>query len=168
MRTIESLKEELSTLAKRARSLKTKKAQSKAWDAVRAVDREIFLMLCEQRNKYATYSLRGTVERFTDGDRDVFVRMSDGSTSWISPTSDAVSKSWYEHTCCVSYIDGQQVVVEFEIDVDGDRHCLTRTPRRVHGGTLNEQKYAELCKRTDLAFFKYPTGTSGLFSSKGA
>ena len=92
--------------------------------------------------------------------------MADGSRTHASPTSDVVSKSWYGFTCCVNYVKGQEVIVEFEVDVDSDRLVLIAVPRRVFGGTLDEAKYAELCKRDNLAFFKYPgsNGVTGLFA----
>lgn len=166
--TFQELKQAIRAESIRARGLKTKKAQQRAWDKVRSLEREVLGMLYEARSKYAPYSIKATVQYFHDGDDHILTRTADGESCWISPTSDEVSKSWYGSTCCVSYSKGQDVVIEIEVDVDSDRLCLIHVPRRVRGGTLNEAKYAELCKRTDLAFFKYPSGMSGLFSSKGA
>ncbi len=160
---------ELKTLIKtestRAYNLKTKKARSKAWDKVRDLERQALNILYAQRDIYSTQSMKCTVRHFTDGDEHFLVESPYGSL-WLSPTSDAVSKSWYSHTCCVQYTKGQTIIVEFEIDVS-DRLSLEIIPKRIHGGTLNETKYAELCQRGNLAFFKYPDGhMSGLFASK--
>lgn len=160
------LKEQIKAARSRAYSLKTKKAQTKAWAAVRELEREALTLLYAARDRYATQSIKGTVVRFTDSDDHVCVTTALG-TMWISPTSDAVSKSWYGQTCCVQYSNGQEIIIEIETDVNSDRLFLELIPRRVFGGTLNEAKYTELCKRTNLAFFKYPNGhMSGLFASK--
>lgn len=142
----------------RARAFKSKSAQTKAWNKVYAFEHEAFDLLYAACDKYALYSIRGTVQHFHDGEQNVFVKLDDGTTIWICPTNDVVSKSWYANTCCVSYKSGQNIIVEFEVNVDNDRLCLYQIPKRVYGGTLNEIKFRELDRRTDLAFFKHSTG----------
>jgi hypothetical protein len=164
---MDQLKSKLEAATERAHSLKTKKAQTKAWNVVREIRHEILMLLYAARDTYAPYSMQGTVRWFHAGDDHVCIRLSDNSSTYANPMSDAVSKSWYGHTCCVEYTAGQAVVVEFEVDVDSDRLCLVRIPKRIYGGTLNEAQFAELDKRTDLAFFKHSSGgMTGLFASK--
>lgn len=165
---MDELREQISLAEQRARSLKTKKAQQRAWDKVRELKRELFKHLTERRDKYATFSVKGTViadnshcmaEHFgVDTPNGIF---------WISPTCDVLSKSWYASTCCIEYVKGQEVIIEMDVDINwqstADRLCAY--PKRVYGGLLNEEKYAELCKRGNLAFFKYLDGhMSGLFA----
>lgn len=150
----------------RAYNLKTKKAREKAWDKVRSLERQALDILYAQRAKYSTQSMKCTVSHFTEGSDNFLVESPYGSL-WLSPTSDAVSKSWYGHTCCVQYTKGQTIVVEFEIDVSTDGLFLEILPKRIHGGTLNASKYVELCQRGNLAFFKSPNGhMSGLFATE--
>ncbi len=160
------LKESLAAAESKARSLKTKKAQTKAWNVVRELRHEILMLLYGQRDAFQTHSVKATVRWFHAGDDHVCISTPYG-TLYASPTSDAISKSWYGHTCCVEYTEGQELIVEIDVDVDSDRLCLEVIPKRIYGGKLNESQYAELCKRTDLAFFKYPNGgMTGLFASK--
>jgi hypothetical protein len=127
------------------------------------------MLLYAQRDAYATHSVKATVRWFHAGDDHVCIATPYG-TLYANPTSDVVSKSWYGHTCCVEYVEGQELVIEIEVDVDSARLCLELIPRRIYGGTLNETQYTELCKRDDLAFFKYPgsDGVTGLFARGGA
>lgn len=159
------LKTQIQAAQDRARSLKTKAAQAKAYAKVRELRSQALDLLYGQRDAFARMSVKGTVLWFHAGDDYVRIETPYGSLL-ANPTSDEVSKSWYGHTCCVEYTAGQTVILELEVDVDSDRLCLKLIPKRILGGTLNEEQYAELCKRDDLAFFKYPgsTGVTGLFA----
>jgi hypothetical protein len=163
---MDSLREQIKAARQRAYSLKTKKAQRKAWDKVHELERELFRLLCEQRDRYARFSVKGTV--ISDNSHcmsDTFGVDTPNGIFWVSPTCDELSKSWYSSTCCVEYSKGQEVIIEMEVDVNHDRLTLHAYPKRVYGGILNETKYAELCKKGNLAFFKYPDGhMSGLFA----
>lgn len=163
-----NLKEKLSIAREKAKLFKTKKAQTKAWAVVREIEHEILTILYAQRDAFAVHSVKATVCWFHAGDDHIALNTPYGSL-YGSPTSDIVSKSWYGSTCCVEYTKGQNVVVEIDVDVDSERLCLMVIPKRIYGGTLNEVQYAELCKRTNLAFFKYPTGgMTGLFAQTKA
>jgi len=157
------LRTQLEAAQKRAYSLKTKKAQTKAFLVVRELRDQILNGLYEQSNKYAKHSVKATVRVAYSGDDSLFD--TEYGSFWISPANDELTKSWYEHTSCIEYTEGQSVVIEFDVEVDSDRLCIYRIPKRVYGGRVNEAQYAELCKRDDLAFFKYPnsTGVTGLF-----
>ncbi len=164
--TLLELKELIKVESSRAYNLKTKKAQKKAWDKVRTLERQALDILFEQSKGISTQSMKCTVRSFHAGSDHFLVEGPYGSL-WLSPTSDAVSKSWYSHTCCVQYSEGQQIVVEFDTEVNLDKLFLEIVPKRIYGGTLNESQYAELCQQDNLAFFKYPEGNmSGLFSNK--
>lgn len=162
-----NLKIQIKEAEARAYKLKTKKAQTKAWNKIKELSRELWLLLCEERNKYAEHSVKGTVivDNSHCMSEYIMVKTAEYGILHVSPSNDILSKSWYPSMCCVEYAEGQQVIVECDIDFDrngADRLCVY--PKRVHGGVLNESKYAELCQRDDLAFFKYPDGRmSGLF-----
>lgn len=161
---MQALKDSLKVAETRARSLKTKKAQAKAWEAYREIKREIFRLLCDERNKFARHSVKGIVKTFSAGNDHFLVETPYGSM-WVSPTGDALTKSWYAHTCCIEYTVGQEIIIEIEIDLADDGMRLGSFPKRIHGGTVNESQYGELCKKGNLAFFKYPEGhMSGLFA----
>ncbi len=160
--TIQELKNQAEQLRTKARSLKTKKAQSKAYDSARELENQAWIKLCDERNKYGKFSFKAVVNHFSAGSENYLVDTPYGHM-WLSPTADILSKSWYAHTCCIEYTKGQTVVVEASIDVNSDRLSLEVVPGKVTGGTVNETKYLELCQRDNLAFFKYPAGITGLF-----
>ncbi len=163
---MKQLREQIEALKSKGYSLKTKKAQMKCFDKVRELERELFFKLCDQRDKFQNHSVKAIVRWFHEGDDQVALRTPYG-TLYGSPTSDVVSKSWYGSTCCVQYQEGQEVIIEIEIDVDMESLYLQLIPKRIYGGILNETKYIDLCKQDNLAFFKYPNGhMSGLFSQK--
>lgn len=156
------LREEIKLAETKARNLKTKKAQSKAWDKVRELEHKLFIELCDLRDTYSTFSFKATVisdNKHSMAD-DIMVKSPFG-TLHLSPTNDVESKSWYPQTCCVEYTNNQTVIVEVTVDVVDLK--LQLFPKQLIGGTLNTSKYEELCKKDDLAFFKYPTGMTGLF-----
>lgn len=164
------LKEALEVAKSKARSLKTKKAQAKAWAKVREIEHEILFGeggLYEQAKPYAVHSVKGTVRRFYAGCEDVLVDTTEYGSMWVSICSDVLTKSWYPHTSCIEFTEGQEVVLEITIEVNSDRLCLNAVPGHISGGKVNEEQYAELCKNTNLAFFKYPNsnGVTGLFAS---
>lgn len=166
---MEALRLEIKAARTRAYGLKTKKAQVKAWARVRELERELLTHLYAARDTFHTHSVRGTVLSAHAGDDYMIVRTPYGALH-PCPTSDVLSKSWYAHTCCVEYTVGQEVILEIEVDVNSEYLTLELIPKRIYGGTLNAAQYAELDKRTDLAFFKHSNsdGVTGLFSTKGA
>src|SRR5271154_1152614 len=111
---MKAIKEQIKAAEQRARSLKTKSAQTKAWKVVHELKHELFMLLAEERNKYATHSVKGTVI----GDNShcmsdyIMVKTEAYGILHASPTSDVLSKSWYAHTCCVEYSQGQEVILE--------------------------------------------------------
>jgi hypothetical protein len=161
--TLQDLKLDIEEQSTRFYNLKTKKGKEKARDAIRDLEMEALTILDEQCSKYATFSIKGTVVHFTAGDEYVCVKTKEFGTIWIDPTSDELSKSWYASTCCVEYIEGREIIIEIDTEVNMDTLCLNIIPKRTYGGTINENQYLELCKEKNLAFFKYPAGMSGLF-----
>ena len=103
MNDIELLKQDMRIAESKARSLKTKKAQEKAWTRVRELEHSIFIKLCNERDLYGEFSFKGTVKSFSGGDE--FLIETPYGHIWLSPTSDVLSKSWYSHTCCVEYTE---------------------------------------------------------------
>jgi hypothetical protein len=167
MSSLNTLKEQIAAVRTKARSLKTKAAQQKQYTKARELEHQALMLLFAARDSYAVHSVKGTV-RWSHAGQDNFAVSTPYGTLHPSPTSDVLSKSWYGQTCCVEYTEGQQVILEIKVDVDMERLCLEVIPSRVIGGTLNATQYAELDKRTDLAFFKHSnsTGVTGLFASK--
>lgn len=168
MTTFNELKEAIELEKSRFYSLKTKKAKEKSRQRIRDLRTKALLEhLYPARDAYATHSVRGTVIDSTGRGDEIAMKTEEYGLLWISPCNDILSKSWYPNTCCVEYSRGQSVVIECDIDVDSDRLCLIVVPKRIYGGTLNEERYNELCKQDNLAFFKYPDGhMSGLFANK--
>ncbi|GAC1501890.1 MAG: hypothetical protein NVS1B10_06360 [Candidatus Saccharimonadales bacterium] len=157
--SIRELKGQAQQLRAKARSFKTKKAQQKAYKAARELEDQVWIRLCDERDKYGKFSFRATVIHFRPKEDRYLVDTPYGSM-WLSPTSDVLSKSWYAHTCCIEYTVGQTITVEAIVDVNSDRLTLEVVPGKVTGGTINETQYSELCQHDNLAFFKYPTGMS--------
>jgi hypothetical protein len=123
-------------------------------------------MLYSKANKYAKFSIKGTV--LVDNQHvmasDIMVETIYGTLN-VSPCNDVLSKSWYNETCCVEYTKGHEIVIQCDIQVDTDYLNLIIVPKKVQGGTLNVKQYEELCKKPNLAFFKYSNGhMSGLFA----
>jgi len=169
MRNIAELKELIQTEISRAYKLKTKKAKERAYEVIHNLKREALDQLYTASEKYGPQSMRATVLTFRSGD-DHFLVSTPYGNMWVSPTGDVLSKSWYAHTCCIEYAVGQELVLEFKTEVNSDKLFLEIIPGKMTGGTVNETQYAELCKRDNLAFFKYPgaDGVTGLFAKSKA
>ncbi len=168
MSRLSELKDLIKAESSRAYKLKTRRAKQRAWDKVKALRREALdTILYPMSVKHGPQSIKATVRTFHAGDEHFLIDTPYGSM-WVSPASDVATKSWYPHTCCIEYTVGQEVVVEIEYEVNYDGLFLQILPGHIYGGRVNETQYAELCKRDDLAFFKYPnsSGVTGLFATK--
>lgn len=142
-------------------NLKTKKAIEKAKDTLNKLQSQALDMLYDAASAYHEFSIKGTV--LYSGSDKVYLDTVYGRLN-VSLTCDVNSKSWYPQTCCVSYENGQSVIIECQVEINTDCFELVVVPKRVYGGTVDENHYQELCKQDNLAFFKYPNGTmSGLF-----
>lgn len=165
------IKNQIKQLENEIRSLKTKSAQAKRRDKIRELKNKAIDQLHEQAKSYATHTIKGVVS-YVDSYVDSYQTFLTAKTSYydltLYPCNDELSKSWYVETCCVEYSKGQSITIEVDVEVDYDNLNLTLRPKTIRGGKLNEAKYAQLCDQSNLAFFKYPTGMSGLFSSKKA
>jgi hypothetical protein len=163
---LQELKHLIEIERSRAYKLKTKKAQEKAWTKIRDLEREALDILFVKVKRYQKHSIKGIVKHFRAKDEHFLVETIFGSM-WLTPTADESSKSWYPSTCCIEYTEGQEIIIEIDTEVNMDKLFLELIPKRTYGGKVNEEQYAELCKRGNLAFFKYPDGhMSGLFASK--
>src|SRR5271166_2248711 len=100
--TIKELKQLAEHFRTFARSLKTTKAQRKAYDKAREFEREAFFKLCDERDLYGEFSFKAVVKSFRPGSENYLVETPYGSM-WLSPTADVLSKSWHSHTCCIEY-----------------------------------------------------------------
>lgn len=157
----ESLKIKRQELVDRARSLKTKKAQSRAWRLVSDIEREMHDLVQSHAELVDGTTITGEVR--TSG-YEVMVRTAIGNIM-VYGCNDVLSKSWYSETCCVSYERGQQIEGEvFVTEVSWRGYSIGL--KNVKGGSFDDARYLELSQNPNLAFFKYPTGMSGLFSTK--
>jgi len=162
---VEQLLLQIKEAKAKASSLKTKKAKEKAWTVIRDLEHQVFIKLHDQCDKYRTMSVKATVKSFHEGDDHMLVSTPYGNL-WISPCNDVLTKSWYPHTCCITYTVGQEIVLEIDTEVNSERLFLELIPKTIYGGIVDEKRYEELCKQPNLAFFKYPNsdGVTGLFA----
>lgn len=168
MRTVSELKVLIEAERSRAYKLKTKTAKNKAYDKIKLLRREALDLLYPIAAKNGPQSMRATVISFCAGNDHFLVDTAYGKM-WVTPTADVLTKSWYPQTCCIEYAEGQQIVLEFTIEVNHDKLFLEIIPGKMYGGYVNETQYAELDKRDNLAFFKHSnsTGVTGLFATGG-
>lgn len=151
---------------KHAHSLKTNKARVKAFSKAREIKWRIVGMLrAELAEENNPETIVATVLHARPTDEHLLVDTKFGKM-WVSPTGDELAKSWYAHTCCIEYTKGQTIEIDVTFEVNTERLFIQVVPGKMRGGTVNETQYAELCKRDNLAFFKYPnsTGVTGLFA----
>jgi hypothetical protein len=162
---IQELKMKRDELEKRARSLKTKSAQLKAWDKVREVNRELYNAFSDMAEKYQGKEVVAEVVHSRDSSDSLAHIIGLGVDVWFSPTSDVKSKSWYNETSCITYEKGQKIKAKLRVDVSSEG--LTFILTQVRGGKVDQVRYRELSKNKNLAFFKYPKakGVTGLFAA---
>lgn len=143
-------------------NLKTKTAKSKCKDKIDILKRDVNEILYNELNKYGPCSVKGKV-LWVDSDGSMYIETVYGKLySYVC--SDVLSKSWYNNTCCIEYIVGQEVIVNLDFELGKD-YTINIVVGKLVGGKVNEERYQELCKDTKLAFFKYPErGMSGLFA----
>ena len=160
MRSLNEIRAQIETETSRAYHLKTKPAKLKAYDKIRALRAEALEILYHQAAKFGPQAMRCVVKTFNKYDERFLVDTPHG-LMWLSPTSDVVSKSWYEHTCCVKYTIGQEIILDFTTEVNDDKLRLEIITGQITGGVIDEAQFAEMDKRDDLAFFKH-TGSDGV------
>jgi len=166
MSRVSKLREEAKALRIKGYNLRTKKAKQKAFDEASKIKREALELLYVQLETFSSHSIKATVKDFTPKSEYFLVETPYG-LMWLSPTNDVFSKSWYATTCCIEYAVGQEIIVEIKPEVNQEGLFIELLPVRIYGGQVNEIQYAELDKRTNLAFFKHSSGgMTGLFSKK--
>jgi len=159
MSKIQELQKMRKEVTSKIYTLKSKKSQKKQRDILRDITIELDAALLEGITPYLKQRHEATV--LMDG-ADVIAKSEFGTIN-LHATNDVLSKSWYESTCCIEFKKGD--VVTFEITcltiIEGRVHWI---PGKIEGGHLDHQKYKELCKQDNLAFFKKPDGyMTGLF-----
>ena len=170
MRTLTEIKAQIEIETKKTYKFKTKKARQKGWDRVKALRREALDNILYPAVKlHGPSSIKAIVRTFHSGDDHFLVETPYGNM-WVSPVADVLTKSWYPHTCCIEYSVGQEIIIEIKTEVNHDELFLEIIPGKMYGGRVNETQYAELDKRTDLAFFKHSDsdGVTGLFAQTKA
>lgn len=164
MSRVSELRDEAKALRTKGYSFKTKKARMRAFEQASEIEREAWTLLHDQLRTFGPHSVKATVKHFRPRDEHFLVETPYGSM-WCSPTGDELTKSWYPHTCCIEYTEGQEIILEINPEVNHDGLFISLVPGRMYGGRVNETQYAELCQQNNLAFFKYPNGSmSGLFA----
>ena len=147
-------------LQRKAYSLKTKKAIEKVRAEICEIELAILDLLYEQKKQLEGKTFQGIVaSEMSQG--EFFIKSEALGTLLANACNATNSKSWYNDTCCVEFSEGSQVTFELYIKVNPDG--LELMPTKISGGTLNESKYQELSKKSNLSFFKYPERFSGLF-----
>lgn len=163
-----ALRTEIEALEKRARSLKTKKAQIKAWDAVHRVRHQLCGEYHELAEIFEGKETTCTILWFRpdDGDGMAKVDLGDQSkTIYFHACNDVKAKSWYAESSCITYESGQVVKAILKVRASSDG--LDFSIGQIRGGKVDEVKYKELCKNKNRPFFKYPKakGVTGLFAA---
>jgi hypothetical protein len=159
------LRNELTTLEKRAYSLKTKKARITAFEKVREVRRSLHNEYAELAEQYDGKEVIATVNwSRPDGDGYVTVEGIDRSIPFYS-CNDVKAKSWYSEFACITYEKGQKIKAVLKTSVSSDG--ITFSLSKIRGGKIDHAEYKELCKNKNRAFFKYPKakGVTGLFAA---
>lgn len=156
---ITELRQKLKDATTKFYSLKTKKAKERQRDVIRAISLDLHDALMNGIQPFLGVRHEGVI---VSGGVDCLARTEFGLVP-VYAVNDKQSKSWYESTCCVSYKVGDKITFEIKHPrVENDR--LNWFAAEVEGGTFDQNKYKELCKRDNLAFFQRPNGTtSGLF-----
>lgn len=148
---------------KRFYTLKTKAARHKSQDRIQALRVQAADILDPIAKGLAGKRVVGTVRYADNLDGSLWIETEYG-TIYANICNSVDSKSWYASTCCVEFTEGAEVSFTLTAETVFDRSALRLGAKDIFGGKLNNEKYKELCQRTDLAFFKYPDGhMSGLF-----
>jgi hypothetical protein len=162
---IQSILESIKAETTRFYSLKTKAAKAKSRSKIIALRLKASEILDVQAASVNGLIVKGTVILADGRDGDLWIDTEAYGRVIGNVTSSVDSKSWYASTCCVSFERGQVVEFELEAHVDFDRSGIHLTAKAIKGGKFDAKKYAELCQKGNLAFFKYPDGhMSGLFA----
>jgi len=154
---------ELRTKIKEARTkfytFKSKPAKDMQLDRIRELTLQLNDILMDGISQYLNIRHEGVI---VSGGTDCLAKTEFG-TIQVYAVNDKLSKSWYELTCCVSYKEGDKITFEIKNPHAADGQ-LSWIAGDIEGGTFDDTKYKELCKRDDLAFFTKPDGTrTGLF-----
>lgn len=166
METLKKI-EKLKSLKVRIDSTKKKTVKLELIQEFNTLELEILKELeqtADQLNILSKDGVKGTVA-FNSSD-DVMIK-TDYGTVWTGVCNDLKSASWYNHTSCISFKGGQEVIVWVDFEVNYDKYAIDVIPQKISGGYFNQDQYEKLCRNPDLAFFKYPTGMSGLFKREG-
>lgn len=158
--TKESLIAELNKEKTRLYTLKTKKAIANCRELIADLERCLYGWVTQELDRYGNMSVIAMATH--DSSDSVLVKTPIGNV-WLDACNDIESKSWYNHTSCISYKEGDIVKIEMAPEVCEKTWRVVYRTVKHNGGTLDLEKYDRLCKDDKLAFFKYPTGMSGLF-----
>lgn len=159
MKTLNELKDERKLLLTKIYNLKTKPAKRKVWDKISDIELQIENIYKTIAEPYLNRRIKGTIMY---SGTEVLVRCELGTIE-INACNDKLSKSWYNETCCVSFI--RDTEVEFEVIIDSiSFQGVIFLAKDVSGGIFSAEEYEKLNKNPNLAFFKYSDDKmSGLF-----
>ena len=164
---IQAIKEQIKSLELEAYKLKTKQAKLKRYESIKALRNQAIHLLHDEVKAFATHTVKGMVES-VGYSQDYLYASTPYGKIMLYQCNDELSKSWYVETCCIEYSKGQEITIEIDIEVNYESLSLNLITKTIRGGQLNESKYSSLCENSNLAFFQYPSGMSGLFSKVGA
>ena len=163
----QAIKESIETESKRFYSLKTNAAKTKSRAKIVALKVQAAELLDKHVNSISGTITKGKVILVDNRDGDLWIETEEFGRVYASITCSVDSKSWYATTCCVEFERGMEVEFILEASVNFDKSCINLVAKAIKGGRFNAERYAELCQKDNLAFFKYPDGhMSGLFSTK--
>jgi hypothetical protein len=172
---VQVLRDNIEEINKKAMSLKTKKAQLKAYDKIHTLERDLFILLRDiadsKNNKMNGRKIKAIVKRDSkSSEDDVFVFIPELSQSlFIGKNIDIASKSWHANLSCMEYKENQEIELEITYEVTRDfkqNQIVTYDVTKIHGGSIDMVEYSRLCNDSQkYSFFKYPgqNGVSGLF-----
>jgi hypothetical protein len=148
-------------LEQKAIKLKTKKAKEKVWDKIRELESAYLNELYIQAEQYRGLEASGTV-LWCDGD-SLCIDTIEYGKFFTDPSNAFESKSLYSNTCCVTFEKGDKVSFKIGVGRITVRGGIELVAFEIKGGKFDAKQYAKLCKNPNLAFFRYPTGMTGLF-----
>lgn len=162
----QAIKFAIKTESIRLYSLKTKPAIAKSRAKIVALKVQAADLLDKQVEAINGAIVKGKVTLVDSRDGDLWIDTEEFGRVYANITGSVDSKSWYATTCCVEFERGMEVEFVLKASVNFDKSCIDLVAGSIKGGRFNAERYAELSKQDNLAFFKYPDGMSGLFSQK--
>lgn len=151
---------EIKILKQKLFKTKTKKAQLKIVNQINDLERECYSYFADIADQLDGQHCTGSI-RCIDNDQGTGLVTWNDKIVWLNACNAVNACTWFDHTCCVEFNEGQEVqfILRCEPDIDG----ITFYATKVQGGYQNLEKFNELNKNKDLAFVCLKGQESGLF-----